>query len=311
MNASVTRRTVRLHGHDLSFAEAGSEGPVVVLLHGIAGSSRTWDPVLPLLADSLHLIAPDLLGHGMSAKPRADYSLGAFASEVRDLLDVLGHQRVTIVGHSLGGGVAMQFAYQFPARTERLVLVSSGGLGPEVTPLLRAATLPGTELVLPLLTNPRVRDMVGAIAKAAARLPMVRPRPSAAEVARGFESLADVEAQRAFIATIRSVLDLQGQRVDATEWLYVTTGMPVLFIWGECDPFIPVAHGRKAAAAVAGSRLVIFESAGHFPHVEEPHRFAEVLRDFVMNTEPSRLGENGRPVATEDRLQAVPSTPTT
>src|SRR4051794_9087595 len=148
----MTHREVLLHGHPVSFEEAGpAEAPAVVLLHGIAGSSHTWDPVVPLLVPDVHVIAPDLLGHGASAKPRGDYSLGAFASGVRDLLDLLDIEGVTVVGHSLGGGVAMQFAYQFPERCQRLVLVSSGGLGREVTPLLRAATLPGAEFVVPWL----------------------------------------------------------------------------------------------------------------------------------------------------------------
>src|SRR3954465_14951329 len=146
----MTHREVLLPGHRVSFEEAGpAEAPAVVLRHGIAGSSHTWDPVVPLLVPDVRIIAPDLLGHGLSAKPRGDYSLGAFASGVRDLLDLLDVEHVTVVGHSLGGGVAMQFAYQFPERCQRLVLVSSGGLGREVTPLLRAATLPGAQVVVP------------------------------------------------------------------------------------------------------------------------------------------------------------------
>ena len=139
--AAVTRWT-KVHGHDVAYRQAGS-GPLLVMIHGIAGSSGTWVPLMPLLAEQYTVIAPDLLGHGESAKPRGDYSLGAYASGVRDLLGVLGYDRATVVGHSLGGGVAMQFAYQFPQMAERLVLVASGGLGKEVNPLLRALTPPG------------------------------------------------------------------------------------------------------------------------------------------------------------------------
>src|SRR4051794_7291389 len=151
-------REVFLHGHPVSFEEAGpTDAPVVVLLHGIAGSCHTWDPVLPLLVPDVRVIAPDLLGHGLSAKPRGDYSLGAQACGVRDLLAALGHDRISLVGHSLGGGIAMQFAYQFPERVQRLALISSGGLGREVSIFLRAATLPGSEVVLPLLAGSWVR----------------------------------------------------------------------------------------------------------------------------------------------------------
>jgi len=120
---------VDLHGHRAAYRVAGS-GPAIVLVHGMLNSSRHWEAVAARLARSYRVIAPDLIGHGGSATPRGDYSLGAHAASVRDLLATLDIERATIVGHSLGGGVAMQFFYQFPQRTERLVLVSSGGLGP-------------------------------------------------------------------------------------------------------------------------------------------------------------------------------------
>jgi pimeloyl-ACP methyl ester carboxylesterase len=145
---------VDLHGHRVAYRVAGS-GPAIVLIHGMLNSSQHWEAVAGRLAAAHHVIAPDLIGHGGSATPRGDYSLGAHAASIRDLLATLGVERATIVGHSLGGGVAMQFFYQFPQRTERLVLVSSGGLGPEVSPLLRGAALPGSALLLRLATQPR------------------------------------------------------------------------------------------------------------------------------------------------------------
>ena len=166
--AAATRWT-KVHGHDVAYRQAG-EGPLLVMIHGIAGSSGTWVPVMPLLAERYTVIAPDLLGHGESAKPRGDYSLGAYASGVRDLLGVLGHERATVVGHSLGGGVAMQFAYQFPQMAERLVLVCSGGLGKEVTPLLRALTVPGTEFVLPVVLRHELHDVLGVAGRVLGRL---------------------------------------------------------------------------------------------------------------------------------------------
>ena len=150
-------RAQTLHGHRVAYRQAGS-GPVVVLVHGITSDSSTWRRVMPYLARRFTVIAPDLIGHGESDKPRGDYSLGAHASGLRDLLVSLGHDRATFVGHSLGGGIAMQLSYQFPEMCERLVLVDSGGLGRDVSPLLRAATLPGSELVLPLLAATRLLD---------------------------------------------------------------------------------------------------------------------------------------------------------
>src|SRR5690349_19498501 len=152
---ALERAEAVLHGHRMSFRIAG-QGPPVVLIHGVAGRAAQWDEVAALLAAKHTVIAPDLLGHGESAKPRGDYSLGAHASGIRDLLVGLDIERASVVGHSLGGGIAMQFAYQFPELCERLVLVSSGGLGEDVHPMLRAAALPGSEFVLPILAHPRL-----------------------------------------------------------------------------------------------------------------------------------------------------------
>jgi pimeloyl-ACP methyl ester carboxylesterase len=275
----------------------------VVLLHGIAGTSATWDAVIPRLAEDYDVLAPDLLGHGESAKPHGDYSLGAYANVVRDLLEALGAGRATIVGHSLGGGIAMQFAYQFLERCERLVLVSSGGLGREVHPLLRAATLPLAEAVLPWLSTAGSRG-VGALVRGMSRLG-IRAGPDLDETWRSFVSLEDPAARRAFIQTVRGVMDLGGQRVSANERLYLAEGLPTLIVWGEKDPLIPVRHAREAHERMAGSRLEIFPAAGHFPYRDDPERFAAVLADFIRTTRPlpadaKRLG---------DRLRAGPGPP--
>src|SRR5215207_17851 len=229
-----------LHGHHVFYRSAGS-GPVVVLVHGITSTSATWANVFPSLAERFTIIAPDLLGHGESAKPRGDYSLGAYASGIRDLLVALGHQRATFVGHSLGGGVAMQLAYQFPEHCERLVLVSSGGLGREITPLLRAASLPGSELVLPFLVDDRVLRAGRLVGRLLGRAGL-RVHTDVGEVLRGHASLSDSEARAAFLHTLRTIVDPGGQRVDATDRLYLAQAIPFLLVWGERDPIIPVEH---------------------------------------------------------------------
>jgi pimeloyl-ACP methyl ester carboxylesterase len=281
----MQRQTIALHGHPVSYRLAGS-GPVLVLIHGITSSSRTWERVLPLLADHFTVLAPDLLGHGESAKPRGDYSLGAYASGVRDLMVALGHRRATVVGHSLGGGIAMQLAYQFPERVERLALVNSGGLGREVNLMLRAATLPGAEYVLPLLCAPAIGDAVRAVGRVMGAIGL-RPGADLQGMLEGFGSLSAVDARRAFLHTARSIIDLGGQRVSARDRLYLAGGMPTLIVWGENDPMIPVAHGRAAHAEMPGSRLEVFPGAGHFPFNDDPLRFAGVLRDFIGSTEPA------------------------
>ena len=207
---------------------------------------------------------------------------------MRDLLIALGHRRVTVVGHSLGGGIAMQFAYEYPVFTERMVVVSSGGLGREVHPLLRAATLPGAELVLPWLAHERVLGAGEAVGQLLSRVGL-SAGPDIAEMARGYASLGDAEARSAFLHTVRAVIDYTGQRVSAADRLYLSSMMPALIVWGRRDPLIPAAHGEFAHGVMPGSRLEIFEEAGHFPHLDEPVRFAAVLRDFLEDTEPARF----------------------
>ena len=282
------REEITLHGHKVSYSTAGEGESVVLLIHGIVGCAAQWDQVIPLLAERYTVVAPDLLGHGESAKPRGDYSLGAYAASVRDLLVALGHRRATVVGHSLGGGVAMQFAYEYPPFAERLVLVSSGGLGREVHLILRAATLPGSELVLPVIAHERLHGVAGALAGVLSRAGL-RVGADLAEMAKGYGSLADAGARQAFIHTLRAVLDITGQRVSATDRLYLAALLPSLIIWGDRDPLIPVAHAQVAQSGLPGSRLEIFEEAGHFPQLYDPMRFAYTLIDFIETTEPTQL----------------------
>jgi pimeloyl-ACP methyl ester carboxylesterase len=278
-----------IHGSRVGYRTAG-EGPVVVLIHGMAGSSETWVPILPRLARRVTVVAPDLPGHGDSAKPRGDYSLGALASAIRDLLVALGHERATIVGHSLGGGVAMQLAYQFPQRCERLALVSSGGLGREVSPVLRALSFPGAEYVLSLGCAPALRNAGASVFGWFGRLGL-RPRSSVSEVWRSYNSLGDAESRAAFFHTLRAVVDVGGQRVSANDRLYLAAEVPTLIVWGDRDPFIPIAHAHAAHEAMPGSRLEVFPGAGHYPHCDDPERFAELLEDFIDSTTPAALSE--------------------
>jgi pimeloyl-ACP methyl ester carboxylesterase len=280
-------KTIRLHGHDVAYRHEG-EGPVLLLIHGITSGSATWERAIRRLARDHTVIAPDLLGHGESAKPRGDYSLGSFAAGLRDLLVALDIERATVVGHSLGGGVAMQLAYQFPERVERLVLVSSGGLGRQVNLVLRSAALPGAELVLPLLASGPILGAGSFLGRAAGHVGL-RPGAELEEMARGFASLGDLEARQAFIHTVRGIIDIGGQRVSARDRLYLAAEVPSLLVWGDRDPIIPVRHGRRAHEEMPGSRLEVFEGAGHFPHRNNPLRFVADLSDFLATTEPAHV----------------------
>jgi pimeloyl-ACP methyl ester carboxylesterase len=279
-------RHARIHGHDVRYRMAGT-GPVILLIHGMAGSSRTWREVMKILARDHTVIAPDLLGHGESAKPMGDYSLGAYASGLRDLLvGALGVESATLVGQSLGGGVAMQLAYQHPELCQRLVLVASGGLGREVSWVLRALTLPGAEYVIPPLF-PRFARRAGEKVMRFFRDRGVRA-PHIAEMWNAYASLTETPNRHAFIRTVRAVIDPGGQTVSARDRLYLAAHVPTMIVWGDRDDIIPVAHAHATHDLLPQSRLEIFEGAGHFLHVEHPLRFAELLRDFVETTHPAQ-----------------------
>lgn len=280
---------LRIRGREITYRAAGS-GPAVVLIHGMASSSATWDAVIPSLAEHAAVVAPDLPGHGGSTNPGGDYSLGAHASCIRDLMIALGIPRATLVGHSLGGGVAMQAAYQFPERCERLVLVDSGGLGRDVALYLRALALPGAELILSIGCAPRIVT-AGRTVGAWLRRVGLRPTASIAEVGRCYASLVRPEARTTLLHTLRSVVDAGGQRVSATDRLPLAADIPTLIVWGERDGIIPAAHGRTAHEAIPGSRLAVFPETGHFPQSEQPERFVLLLADFLRTSEPASLSE--------------------
>jgi pimeloyl-ACP methyl ester carboxylesterase len=278
---------IDLHGHEAVYRIAGS-GPPVVLIHGMVNSSRHWEEVALRLAPRYTVIAPDLIGHGDSPTPRGDYSLGAHAASIRDLLAAIGVDSAALVGHSLGGGVAMQFFYQFPQRTERLVLVSSGGLGREVSPLLRTAAIPGASLLLAAAAN---RGVLRTLEDLSDRLTRRGSRKDVylRQIARALRPLERPGAREAFLQTLRSVIDVRGQRVSARDRLYLLEPIPTLIVWGERDNTIPLSHGLEAHAAIPNSRFETLPRAAHFPHLEDPEGLAEVLLDFLDTSEPGRI----------------------
>lgn len=278
-------RYVTVHGHRRAYVRMGS-GPAVLLLHGLGCDHTTWNPVIESLARTHTVIAPDLLGHGASDKPRADYSVGGYANGMRDLLTLLGIDTATVVGHSFGGGVAMQFAYQYPERTERLILVGSGGLGPEVTPAIRAITTPGFQQVMGLLSLPGLRHVATASMRALAASGVGALR-DLDEVADIYDSFKDPDTRAAIRHVVRAVVDWRGQIVTMADRAYLTEAMPMCVVWGADDLVIPVDHASNASALAPSARVEIIPNAGHFPHKDHPERFVKVVRDFIRSSEPS------------------------
>lgn len=283
--SSVELQRLTIHGHERAYVKMG-EGPALLLLHGLGCDHTTWLPVIEDLARHYTVIAPDLLGHGQSAKPRADYSVGGYANGMRDLLTVLNVDKVTVVGHSFGGGVAMQFAYQFPERTERMILVAPGGLGPEVTPFIRAVTLPGFHQVMAAATLPGVRHLGKAGLRALSRSGLGATR-DLAEVAEIYESFRDPRARHAIRHVVRACVDTRGQIVTMVDRAYLTQAMPMLVVWGTDDVVIPAKHAENAARIAPGAVVEILPNSGHFPHKDHPDRFVKIVQDFIRATQPA------------------------
>lgn len=278
---------VTVHGHRRAYVKVG-RGPAVLLLHGLGCDHATWNPVIESLARRYTVIAPDLLGHGASDKPRADYSVGGYANGMRDLLAFLGVDRVTVVGHSLGGGVGMQFAYQYPELTERLVLVAPGGFGPEVTPMIRVVTTPGFHQVTGLLTLPGIRHLgiAGLTALSRSRLSPLR---DLGEVATIFDSMKDPRTRTAIRHVVRAVVDWKGQIITTSDRAYLTDDIPMCVIWGDDDQVIPTRHADVAAVVAPHSRVEIVPNSGHFPHRDHPERFVKIVSTFIRSTRPAHF----------------------
>lgn len=275
-----------LHGNRLAYQDEG-QGEAILLLHGMAGSSETWRSVIRPLSRKYRVIAPDLLGHGRSAKPRSDYSLGAFAVLLRDLLDELGVARATIVGHSLGGDVALQFVYQHPDYCERLVLIGSGGLGPDVGWTLRLLSAPGAELIMPIIAPPQVLSAGEKVRSWFAKMGIESPR--GAEIWSAYSSFSDAETRQAFLRTLRSVVDYRGQAVSALNRLNVRADMPIMAIWGEQDAMIPVQHAYAALEARPDARIEVMPGVGHFPQVERPTEVVDLIDDFITSQRAAEI----------------------
>ena len=277
---------VTIHGHQRAFVKrARARRCCCSTASGC--DHTTWEPVIDALARRYTVIAPDLLGHGQSAKPRADYSVGGYANGMRDLLTVLGIDKVTVVGHSFGGGVAMQFAYQFPERTERMVLVASGGLGPEVTPAIRAVTTPGFHQVMGVLTLPGVRHVGMAGLRALSRTGLQGdPRPR-----RGRRHLRVVPGPaRPRRDPARRPRRRRLARPDRDH------GRPRLPDRGDAD-VRDLGHATTRSSRSAtprtpprsrpSARVEVIPNAGHFPHKDHPQRFVKILHEFIRTTQPA------------------------
>ena len=274
-------------GHRIAYLEAGPpDAPIVILLHGLASDADTWDKAVgPLAERGLHVYAVDLLGHGASDKPESTYLLHDFADSLGAFMDELGLHAATLCGHSFGGAIAMFFGSRHPDRVERIVLVSAGGLGREVHPVLRAAALPVAPVLLRAALGPRLRRLY--------RRPgfhrVLRLTPeNVVNLRRAARALGTDAGQASFFASLRGVIAPSGQRTASEEMRAFAEQVPMLLIWNEGDPVIPLAHAQAhPERAKPYSRLVVFPSRGHEPHRRNAERFADEVAGFVLEVPAS------------------------
>jgi pimeloyl-ACP methyl ester carboxylesterase len=274
---------VQAGAHRLAYREAGpADGPVVLLLHGLASDSGTWDRALEQFADlGMRAIALDLVGHGDSDKPTTlEYVLDDFAACLRDFLDALAIDRAVLCGHSFGGAIAVSFAAHHRARLSHLVLVSAGGLGREVHPILRMAALPVAPVLLRAITRPALRRVYGR--PGVHRALRLTPE-NVTNLRRVGRALGSAAGQAAFFASLRGVIEPRGQRGSFLEMGSIPADLPVLLIWSSRDGIIPVAHARAAHAALPNSELVVFDEGRHEPHRSNAADFAARVTKFAAS----------------------------
>ncbi|MET0698136.1 MAG: alpha/beta fold hydrolase [Mycobacterium sp.] len=277
---------LRLTGGSMGYTIAG-EGPALLLVHGLGGNRGTWRHLIGQLSRTHTVVAPDLPGHGESDPPAGDYSLGAHACALRDLMLSLGHRKFSIIGHSLGGGVALQTAYQFPERIDRLILIGSGGLGSEVSLVLRAATLPGANAVVAALSA--IPETVTNCALSV--IPKAISGPDADVLAGVLAGLRGSKRRTAFLRTARSVIDWRGQAVSAQRQTALLSGLPVMVAWGADDSTIPPHHHRAFADQVPGAVTFEIPGAGHYPHETNSAQLLPAIQEFLSSTAPFEYSE--------------------
>lgn len=284
MDVVATRHEVDVATGRISYQQAGPpDGDPIVLMHGLLSDNTTWDALIAeLAARGLRVFALDLLGHGLSSKPRGLYLLDDFALALDEFLAAVGVPSATICGHSLGGAIAVHFAYHYPDRVDRLVLVSAGGLGKEVSPALRMLALPGAERLVSAVMD---RRPVQKLLRAPWLYRLLRIPPARMAVIRRIgRSLLRPDMRGPFFASLRGVIEPAGQRGSFLEMEYLAAHVPTLVAWSRRDGIIPVKHAHATHEHLPGSRLVVFPDGGHEPHRLHAAALADAVAAFVRET---------------------------
>jgi 4,5:9,10-diseco-3-hydroxy-5,9,17-trioxoandrosta-1(10),2-diene-4-oate hydrolase len=256
--------------------QAGNKGSAVVLVHGLGGFVENWMHNVDALAKQHRVYAMDLVGFGRTDKPPVNdmYTLVQFIS---DFMDTLKIDKTTLVGNSLGGGLVLQFALQFPQKVEKLVLVDNAGMGRDVIVDFRVCSLPWLG---ELLIKPSLKGTEKLWKQIVHDQNLVTPE--LVKMCYGLGSLPG--ATKTLLSVLRSGINFGGQRGKLTKTLIKDLGTikaPTLVIWGRDDKIIPAAHAQVAVSKIAGAKLHIFDHCGHMPMFEYPDKFNKMVLDFL------------------------------
>jgi pimeloyl-ACP methyl ester carboxylesterase len=273
MRAPELRRVTLPSGVTLEVAERG-RGPAVLFLHGITDSWRSFELLLPLLREDLHLVAPSQRGHGESDKPLGGYATEQLATDAAALLEALGVERATVVGHSMGSQVAQALAAAEPQRVERLVLIGSATSFD--TPDLREFTRALDELRDPVPTEVARDFQVSTIHK-----------PISDELLATFVRESLKVPAHVWQQAMRGVLQFRSGSFLSR------LGMPTLIVWGDHDAIVSRSEQESLRRGIGRSTLRVFDDTGHAVHWERPERFVEELLTFLREKGPA--GPGGTP----------------
>lgn len=282
-------QTVQVNGKEVAYRKTPGEGQPLVLIHGIGSSSHTWNQAIKLLkTQGRPILALDLPGHGRSAINTGKQSLENFVQAVAAVLEEENIERAHLVGHSLGGGVALAFTEEHPHRWNTLTLAAAGGLGNSTSPLLRAGLLPGSHVAMRVAFSSASVQATKTLSRALRQVG-VAPYQLSEGVLEVFEHLSEHEHQAAFLETLHGVLGYAGQKVSALDKLSQLDGKRVSLIWCEKDPVVPAGHGIRANELLKGSTLVILKGTSHEPHNHEPGTFADLVKATADNYEKAHV----------------------
>lgn len=270
-------RYVKINGIKTRYWAAGDKGPAILLVHGLGGFIENWVYNIGPLAKSHRVYAMDLPGFGLSDKTPLTRDLKVLVRFIADFMEAFSIEKASLIGNSLGGGLVLQFAIDYPDKVDKLVLVDNAGMGRGVIADFKLCSLP---LIGELSVRTSRKGTAVLWRKIVYDSSLVTPEL----VDLSFRLASQPGAKKALLAALRAGIDIFGQRGDLVRQLLDSLKnikKPVLVTWGDRDRIIPVAHARTAVEKIAGARLELFDRCGHMPQLEYPEKFNRLVLAFL------------------------------